>query len=202
MKLRRFLHGATAALAIAVAGVPPAYAQSDPTGEWRVARGVATIRIVDCGGQYWGVLAWEQTPGFDLNNPDPALRGRPMLSMPILLGMTASGPNEWRGAIYNAENGRTYSGSISLPDPDTLQVKGCVLGILCGGERWTRVSPPPAAATTSPPKPPAPKPPARASGARESSQARAQASPRTQSAEEICSGLLNLPGGPHERGLK
>jgi hypothetical protein len=29
------------------------------------------------GGRYWGVVAWEQTPGVDRKNPNPALRTRP-----------------------------------------------------------------------------------------------------------------------------
>jgi hypothetical protein len=30
-----------------------------------------------------------------------------------------------------------YASHISLPGPDTLRVVGCV-GMLCGGETWTR----------------------------------------------------------------
>ena len=182
---------------IVIAAAPTANAQTDPTGLWRVARGVATIRIVDCDGRYWGVIAWEQVPGVDTKNPDPALRGRPTLGMPVLLGMTPRHANEWSGSIYNAENGRTYSAKISLAGPDTLQVKGCVMGVLCGGEQWTRVGPP--AETTVAPSP---KPAPSAPGARDSSQARAQASPQTQSAEDLCSGLVGPAGSPHQRGLK
>ena len=177
---------------LATTGARAAETPSDPTGEWRVARGVATVRIVDCNGQYWGVIASEQTPGSDTKNPDPALRGRPTLGMPILLQMTPSRANEWSGSIYNAEDGRTYSGSISLLAPDSLQIKGCVLGILCGGERWSRVAPPPATAGGV-----APKSAPAAPGTRDPSQARAQVSPQTQSAEDICSGLVGLPGSPH-----
>ena len=183
-------HGTTAALVMAAASTA-ANAQSDPAGEWRVARGVATVRIVDCGGKYWGVIASEQYPGADSKNPDRTLRGRPTLGMPILLAMAPIRANEWRGSIYNAENGHTYSGSISLIGEDTLQIKGCVMGILCGGEKWTRVASPPPNTGSAPGPTPA------GSGAREPSQARAQVSPQTQSAEEICSGLVRLPGSAH-----
>ena len=47
--------------------------------------------------------------------------------------------NQWEGQIYNSEDGNTYSASITLSDPNTLRVQGCVLGFLCGGENWTRV---------------------------------------------------------------
>ena len=34
---------------------------ADPTGDWRVADGVANIRIAECNGSMWGVVAWEKT---------------------------------------------------------------------------------------------------------------------------------------------
>lgn len=123
--------------------VPAVAAPPSPAGEWMVAKGEAIIRVVDCGGQYWGVVAWEQTPGStDAKNPNPALRKRSTLGMPILLGMSprAGAQASWNGEIYNSEDGRTYQGRISLTAPDTLRVEGCVLGFLCGGEDWHRVS--------------------------------------------------------------
>ena len=119
-----------------------ASAAPSPAGDWLVAKGEAIIRIVDCGGQYWGLVAWEKNPGgTDARNPNPALRNRPTLGMPILLGMRPSGQQSaWTGELYNSEDGRTYSGNISLRGPDTLSVQGCVLGIFCGGEEWRRAN--------------------------------------------------------------
>jgi len=51
---------------------------ADPTGDWMVADQVANIRVAECNGSMWGVVAWEKTPGGrDLNNPDVALQSRP-----------------------------------------------------------------------------------------------------------------------------
>jgi uncharacterized protein (DUF2147 family) len=113
-----------------------------PTGDWLVAKGEAIIRVVDCSGRYWGVVAWEKDAGStDAKNPNPALRARSTLGMPVLLGMRPAGQQgTWTGEIYNAEDGRTYGGNISLQGPDTLNVQGCVLGIFCGGEQWRRVN--------------------------------------------------------------
>lgn len=118
-----------------------ASAASSPAGDWLVAKGEAIIRVIDCGGHYWGFVAWEKNPGgTDSNNPNPALRGRATLGMPVLLGMRPSGQQaNWTGEIYNSEDGRTYSGNISLADGNTLQVRGCML-IFCGGEDWHRAS--------------------------------------------------------------
>jgi uncharacterized protein (DUF2147 family) len=114
---------------------------ADPIGVWLVAERTARISIVDCGGALWGVVSWEAAPGgVDEKNPDPAKRSRPTLAMPVLLGMKASGPNQWAGQIYNSENGKTYAGALTLFSPDVLHVRGCVFGILCGGENWTRAA--------------------------------------------------------------
>jgi uncharacterized protein (DUF2147 family) len=117
---------------------------ADPTGDWRVADGVADIRVAQCNGRMWGVVAWEKTPGGrDTNNPDVSKQSRPTLGMPILLDMKKKpGTDSWEGQVYNAKDGKTYDSTITPTDPDHLEIQGCVLGFLCGGETWTRVAPP------------------------------------------------------------
>jgi uncharacterized protein (DUF2147 family) len=128
----------TAAACLLMAVVPTS--QLGPVGEWRVADGSAHIRLVDCSGVLWGVVSWEETPGRDVHNPDPALRDRPTLGLPVLLHMTpGKKPGRWQGHVYNADNGRTYTAAIEMRSPDTLHVQGCTLRIICGGEDWTRL---------------------------------------------------------------
>jgi hypothetical protein len=63
--------------------------------------------------------------------------------MPILLEMKhKSGTEQWEGQVYNAKDGQTYSSTITPTDANHLEIQGCVLGFLCGGETWTRVGPP------------------------------------------------------------
>ncbi len=117
---------------------------ADPTGDWKVADEVANIRVAECNGSMWGVVAWEKTPGGrDKNNPDVSLQSRPTLGMPILLDMKKKpGADQWEGQVYNAKDGKLYSSTIKPVGPDQLEIQGCVLGFLCGGETWTRVGPP------------------------------------------------------------
>jgi len=124
---------------VMTASVLTTAALADATGEWLVAERTARIRIADCGGALWGAVSWEADPGgVDEKNPDTAKRGRPTLGMPILLGMKESEANQWVGQIYNSDNGKTYSGGLTLINPDLLRVRGCIFLILCGGENWTR----------------------------------------------------------------
>ena len=117
---------------------------ADPTGDWRVADGVANIRVAQCNGNMWGAVAWEKTPGGrDKNNPDVAKQSRPTLGMPILIDMKKKpGTEQWEGQVYNAKDGQFYSSTIKPVGADQLEIQGCVLGFLCGGETWTRVGPP------------------------------------------------------------
>lgn len=139
----------------------PAFA-ADVTGDWLVKDGTAIIRVADCDGAMWGVVAWEKIPGGrDTNNPDAAKKSRPFLGMPLLLEMKrGEEPGEWEGHVYNAKNGKTYDSKIHLAGPDALEIEGCVLGFLCGGETWTRVTslPPGPAGTAGVATPPAAKP--------------------------------------------
>lgn len=128
---------------VLLSGAAPAFAL-DPTGDWRVADGVANIRVAQCNGSMWGVVAWEKEPGGrDSNNPDASKRNRATLGMPILLDMKhKAGTDQWEGQVYNAKDGQTYSSTITPTDANHLEIQGCVLGFLCGGETWTRVGPP------------------------------------------------------------
>lgn len=205
---RAVLAGAALLMGLgSAAAQAPASPAAAATGEWMVEKGYAIIRIVDCSEQMWGVVTWEKTPGIDDKNPDPAKRGRPTLGMPILLGMTPSGDNRWSGEIYNSQDGHTYSANISLADPDTLQVQGCVLGFLCGGEKWRRVTPDTTTGAAPGPASPAPRP---GGNRNTSSSAMARTktartpppAPQPPSAEEICLGLVGPAGGAHQGGLK
>ena len=105
---------------------------------------MANIRVAQCNGNMWGVVAWEKTPGGkDKNNPDAAKQSRPTLAMPILIDMKKKpGVDSWEGQVYNAKDGQLYSSTIKPVGTDQLEIQGCVLGFLCGGETWTRVGPP------------------------------------------------------------
>lgn len=112
-----------------------AAAAAEPIGDWRVEDGSAVIRIDNCRGALWGVVAWEKVPGRDQHS------GRPTLGSPVLINMRASSPARWDGQIYNAQTGQTYSANVRMVADDALRVEGCVLGgVFCGGQRWTRVA--------------------------------------------------------------
>jgi uncharacterized protein (DUF2147 family) len=134
------------AVLAALPGAPAAHAQAggEATGVWLTQAGDARVRVSKCGAGICGVVVGLREPinpatgkpQVDDKNPNPSLRNRPMIGLPLFSGMQATGPNRWSGQIYNADDGSTYVSHVSLAGPDTLKVEGCV-GALCGGENWT-----------------------------------------------------------------
>ena len=134
-----------ACIATMLASVPAIAQGGEPTGVWLTQAGDARVRVSKCGGGICGVVVWLREPidaatgrpQVDDKNPNPALKTRPMIGLPLFSGMRPSGPNKWSGQIYNADDGGSYASSVSMAGPDSLRVEGCV-GALCGGETWTR----------------------------------------------------------------
>jgi uncharacterized protein (DUF2147 family) len=131
----------------ALFGTSPARAQAggEVTGIWLTQAGDARVRVSKCGGGICGVIVWLRQPidpatgkpAIDDKNPNPALAHRPMIGLPLFTGMRPVGPNKWSGQIYDADDGRSYSSSVSVSGADSLRVEGCV-GAFCGGETWSR----------------------------------------------------------------
>jgi len=91
-------------------------------------------------------------PKVDRNNPDVALRSRPLIGLPLVSGFHFAGADEWTGGtIYDPENGKTYSCKITLMSNGSLKVRGYI-GISLFGRTtaWTRLVSAPAAVTNKP----------------------------------------------------
>ena len=121
-------------------------AAENATGTWRMANGKVTVRLAPCGGALCGrVVALKKPqddkgrPRVDKENPNPALRSRPVIGLTILSNMKSSGEGALSGTIYNPDDGNTYSSYMELTGPSTLKVNGCVAGVLCKTLKFVRV---------------------------------------------------------------
>jgi uncharacterized protein (DUF2147 family) len=145
----KFLRTATTAAALVGLSLGTSFA-ADPMGTWHTEEGKATVRIAACGPALCGtIIALKEAndpdtgkPKTDKNNTDASLRSSPMIGVPIVLSMKPSGTaNKWSGQVYNAEDGKTYSGSLTLQDANTIKLEGCILGgLVCKAATWTRAS--------------------------------------------------------------
>ena len=141
-------HFLAAVALIGLAGAGPALA-ADPAGVWLTQGGNSRIRVADCGGALCGTIIWLKEPNdpdtgkpkTDKNNSDAAKRSRPLIGVQIVLGMKPAGADKWSGQVYNAEDGKTYSGNLTYSGGNALQLQGCALGgLVCKGQAWTKVN--------------------------------------------------------------
>lgn len=130
-------------------------------GDWQVASRDAIVRIERVGDEYQGRLVWllhdrygpEDGPALagrpvtDRNNPDPALRDRPLLGLRLLWGLHYDGAGAWTGGwVYDSDDGRRYRCEIELEDRNHLRLRGYLgIPLLGGSTVWTRVERAPSA---------------------------------------------------------
>ena len=77
----------------------------------------------------------------DRNNPEPALRQRPVVGLEILHGLTPGADGTWTdGRIYDPGSGSTYTCNIVLDGDDRLRLRGYIgIPLLGRTTTWTRV---------------------------------------------------------------
>ena len=126
-------------LFLASGGSALAQKTSDLSGLWQTETAGSTVRIARCGNGYCGTIAATAGPGVDAKNPDPALRTRKLVGVQIMQAGTPSGAG-FEGSLYNPNDGKTYAGSVTPKGPDTIEVAGCVLSVLCKRQTWRRIS--------------------------------------------------------------
>jgi uncharacterized protein (DUF2147 family) len=120
---------------------------NSPTGIWLTQAGDAKIRISHCGAVLCGTIVWLKVPmdpatgkpQVDDKNANPSLAKRPVIGINIFKGMRPVTDKKWSGTIYNADDGKSYSSDVIAAGPRKLEVRGCVMSVLCGGETWTKV---------------------------------------------------------------
>jgi len=122
------------------AEVPPV------AGTWLSGDGDGWIEITQSGPGLSGVIKGSPNgddgrPDADTQNPDPALRSRPLIGLELFQGFSWDGDGRWSGGtIYDPDSGKTYRCIITWVDENTLKVRGYVgVPMLGRTETWTRV---------------------------------------------------------------
>lgn len=128
-----------------VLAAAPALAADPVEGEWLTQEATAKVRIGPCAGKadrMCGVISWLKNPAdakaTDSKNPDPKLRGRAILGLPMIRDFKPAAPGRWTGGkIYDPGSGKTYDSKIGVNSNGTLKVEGCVL-MVCQAQTWRR----------------------------------------------------------------
>jgi len=123
----------------------PAFAADPVEGEWLTQGGSGKVRIAPCAGKpdrLCGLITWLRDPGAakarDTSNPEPGLRSRPLIGLPMIRDFRKAAPGRWTGGkIYDPGSGKTYDSKISINPNVTLKVEGCVL-VVCQAQTCRR----------------------------------------------------------------
>lgn len=142
--MRMLVMAATGLAALALSAASAGAAE--PNGQWLTEGGKARVQIAACGSALCGSVVWlrEPTgangkPKVDEKNKDESKRTRPIIGSQVLLGLKPDGANSWKGQIYNAEDGNTYTAVVAPKGDGQLSVKGCAMaGLICKEQLWTR----------------------------------------------------------------
>ncbi len=119
----------TSVLALLVLAGTGASALADPVGTWLRDSGNSRVRVTACGSSLCGSIIWLK----DESGPSK-------VGQRVFYDMVKSGDNTWSGKAFNPEDGKTYSGKMSVSG-STMTTSGCVLGgIICRSVNWKKVN--------------------------------------------------------------
>lgn len=131
--------------------------KSDPTtadpdqvlGRWVSKAGDSQTEIFKSGNRYygrllagWGNQLYEpdgQTPRRDTNNPNPALRGQPLLNSVILFDLEYQDGAYKNGRYYDARMGKFFGCTMRLRGEKLEMRIFWKLKLLGMTKKWTRV---------------------------------------------------------------
>jgi len=118
-------------------------ARADARGHWITQSGNLEVDIEPCDAALCGTVVRVlgnrsmSRSGGEMHPVDT----RPALGMKILTDFTTADQHEWKGQIYNRENGNTYDCRLSLESTDRLRIRAYRFLPLFGKTQiWTRVA--------------------------------------------------------------
>ncbi len=124
MKLFQSLLIAAAALTVTVLMSQFAYAAS-PNGNWFRPKTGGVVKVFNCSGGLGMKVVKSKTPA--------------KVGKTIMCGAKKTSANKWKGNIKNLDDGKTYSGYVTLNSASTLKLQGCALGgLICKTEHWSK----------------------------------------------------------------
>lgn len=117
-----------------VAAPAAASAKSPLEGRWK--RGSMVIEIAPCGPKLCGTVV-RASP----KQQAKAERGSDteLIGARLITDIERVGPNTYKGRVFVADRNIHASGTIRQTSANQLDVKGCVLGVICKSRTYARV---------------------------------------------------------------
>ncbi|MFK7835312.1 MAG: DUF2147 domain-containing protein [Sulfitobacter sp.] len=113
-----------------------AWAADPIVGTWQTIKddngNSGQIKVVECGNAICGTLV----KSFDSAGKSYKSEN---IGRKLIWDMTSDGGGKYSGGkVFSPDRGKTYNGKLVLSG-NSLDVKGCVLGVCRSGGKWTRV---------------------------------------------------------------
>ncbi|MBP7283300.1 MAG: DUF2147 domain-containing protein [Leptospiraceae bacterium] len=131
-------------------------------GKWATEGGKSHVELSKCGDAICGTIVWLKEPNYpadatpvkegkatagspkvDTENPNAALRTKPIVGLTFLKGFKYnSEDDEWtEGEIYDPESGKLYVGELKMNGDNSLKLNGHLKISKWLGKKqtWTRV---------------------------------------------------------------
>jgi uncharacterized protein (DUF2147 family) len=140
---RMWMAAAAVVLALRLAsGAAAAQSADEAIGLWLNPENQSNVEFYKCGEGLCAKITKLATDGAktDEKNTDASKRERAILGLVIMDGAKKSGPAKWSGNLYNPNDGKTYAGTVTVKDKNTLDLSGCVALVLCRTSTWTRLN--------------------------------------------------------------
>ena len=131
------LAGVTGPVWARPAGAAPAF-----DGAWRNPRNTVHLDLRACGVHICGHVIWATEAA---KTAAARFRKNPLVGQQLFREFTVGDDGTARGKVFVPDLGLTFRGDARHIDPDTVKVKGCVIGnLVCKSQIWTRlpVAPP------------------------------------------------------------
>ena len=107
----------------------PVLAQDLAGTTWLRETGASRVKFAPCGEALCGSIVWLKDPN-----------GPAKLGQQVCFDMKPDGAGQWAGQAFNPEDGKTYSGKMTLSGA-TLTTAGCVFGgLICKSTNWSKAN--------------------------------------------------------------
>jgi len=128
--MRDFVLGTAVIAALA----SPAIARDPIEGLWK--HGPMVVEIAPCGDDFCGTVV-KASP----TQQEKAARGSGtrLIGSRLITGIVPTGPGTYRGRVFAADRNVYASGTVHQLSPNELEVKGCVLMVICKSRTYQRV---------------------------------------------------------------
>jgi uncharacterized protein (DUF2147 family) len=121
-------------IAAIVAAAAPAVARDPIEGLWK--HGPMVVEIAPCGDNFCGTVV-KASPA----QQEKAARGSGtrLIGSRLITGIEPTGPGTYRGRVFAADRNVYANGTVHQLSPNELEVKGCVLMVICKSRTYERV---------------------------------------------------------------